>query len=97
MNYALRILLTPSCWLRNFRTGKAITNFIRQRLESGEKPTIEAFGHIGLGGKLFWGHNYPYAYGTEYCGCFNEGPMPSRKVVFMLNDAVEAAKYEVKP
>lgn len=51
------------------------------------------FGHIGLGGKVLWGNNYPYAYGNVSRGMWNEGPLPDRKTVFMLHDALEAAEF----
>lgn len=92
MPYWLRILLTPGCWLRNHRSGKHISRFIQERLAAGEIPRQRGY-HILLGGKTLWAGNYPYAYGNIDRGIFSGGPMPDRKTVFMLHDAVEAAEF----
>ena len=97
MRYLIRILLTPGCWVRNSRSGKEISRFIQERLAAGERPRLTWDGYrIELGGKAFWGANYPYAYGSVIHGmAFSDGPLPDRKTVFMLHDAVEEAEFSI--
>lgn len=82
VNDALRILLTPSCWLRNYKTCPHMSRFINAALDRGEVPTQPDPYRIELAGKNFWGENYPYAYG--HVGNL----MPDRTTVFRLADAV---------
>lgn len=88
MNYLIRTLTTPSCWIRNHKTSKGLSEYIQDQLKGGELPVVTNQGYcVSLGNKIFWASNYPYAFGAiyqqEHLG------MPDRKTVFMLWDALQ--------
>ena len=88
----LRVLLTPSCWIRNYRTSPHLSRFIQDHLRAGEQPEVLNGFHAKLGGKVLWVRNYPYGYGSE-AAFATRGPIPDRKTVFMLADAVDRARF----
>ena len=94
MKYLLRILFTTNCWIRNNRTNKSLSKFIEDTLNTGELPVIDDNGYtIKLANRELWIENYPYSYGWNYmCSRINQ-TLPSRRVVFMLHDAVKKTQH----
>lgn len=86
MNNLLRIILTPGCWIRNYRKCSHIDNLINKLLDSGDIQ-IESECMAIIGGRTIWIGNAPYAAGTLYEGKPVMG-MPSRRTVFRLMDAI---------
>jgi len=85
----LRIIFTPSCWIRNRRTNRKWDRKILELLEDGDITCIGDYT-ARLGDKLVWIENYPYEFGYE-AYTINTG-MPSRSTVFKLKDAISRAE-----
>lgn len=68
MKTVFRILTTPSCWTRNYKTDKTVDRFVRSIVEN--KDEVELIGHndcniyLKFRGKIFgmWIANRWYAY-----------------------------------
>jgi len=82
----LGVLMSPFCWLRNYPTSAALTEFIECRLDAGDRPVIVDDFEMNLGGATLWRRNYPYAYGSLR---HNEADkwLPSRRAVIRLRAA----------
>lgn len=95
MNYFFKILLTPSCWIRNYPTSRVLSDKINKALDAGLLPTVDA-GYLGrsytvkLDGLELWIENYPYAYGSVYP---YGRTLPDRATVFRLAEAVDFATH----
>ncbi len=85
----LRIIMTPSCWIRNRSTNKQWDRMVLSQLKTPHFTENDNYT-VMLNGVQMWVENYPYAYGTDYTG-LNDG-MPSRATVFRLKDALDRAK-----
>jgi len=85
---ALRVLTTPSCWIRNYKTCKHLSRFINDALDSGGAPVQFSEFRVKLASKTFWAGNFPYAYGLV------GSRMPDRATVFRLADAVTKAEWQ---
>lgn len=91
--YYLKVLITPSIWLRNGSTNHYATAMLLRDLELGirEKPTE----HTALIGKnRYWIENHPYA----SFSCYNdfidmEHVLPARAAVLYAYDQVLIAKF----
>lgn len=90
MNHYLRVLLTSSCWLRNYHTSNGLSRRINEALDRGDKPIRRCGYTHTLGDMVLWTRNYPYAFGYE-CDTCNGGPiggLPDRRTVFRLWDSI---------
>ena len=64
----LRIISTPSCWIRNYRTNKTVDLFIRNLVEHKDEVELLGFNdcniYLKFRGKIFglWRANKWYAY-----------------------------------
>lgn len=73
LKYLLRILFTPSCWLRPYRTNKAADRFVRYLIEHKYEVTeIRLYGpfiYIKIREQFFglWVANKWGAYLSEFC------------------------------
>lgn len=87
----MRIFVTPSCWIRNERTDKHWDRRIRKELEN---PTFTDFTGrtVRLNGAKIWIANHPYASVTNHDRGI--GGMPSRRTVFMFDDALRRSLAE---
>lgn len=81
-----RILTTPSCWIRNYRTNKFWDKKINQCLDN---PCFSSLSEhaVMLNGMKIWIENHPYASVRDVC-CKKLG-MPSRATVFRFYDALQ--------
>lgn len=86
-----RILLTPSCWMRNRKTDKAISAFINNALDNGYAIVIIDRFTVMLNGLELWVRNYPYAFGDE-CTPNHYSGLPDRETVFRLYDELQKIK-----
>jgi hypothetical protein len=78
-----RILTTPSCWIRNHPTNKALDLWMIEALKNPEFSEVN-FYTIVLNNKQLWIENYPYCYG--YLHGYESYGLPSRSTVFALFD-----------
>lgn len=90
LNTVLRILLTPSCWIRLGPTSLAMTQFIDAMLDAGVVPVRASKWEHTLGGVKLWTRNFPYAFGYLESARPEDG-LPSRRAQFRLADAIAAA------
>lgn len=73
MKYLLRILFTPSCWSRPYRTNEAADRFVRYLIEHKDEVTeirlYYPFIYIKIHGQFFglWVSNKWGAYLSEFC------------------------------
>lgn len=79
----LRILFTPSCWIRNHPTSLEWDEWLSKALED---PEISELGNHDclINGKGVWISNYPYCYG----GPRRVWVLPKRSTVFRLHDII---------
>lgn len=84
----LRILATPSCWLRNHHYSDEWDRRINDALDGG--AVISEVGELtaNINGERIWIANHPYASCTPRPGL---QVMPSRATVFRLMDAIHGA------
>lgn len=68
MNTVIRILTTPSCWIRNYRTDKTVDRFIRTLVEHKDEVEEIRYGnctiYLKFRGKVYelWTSNKWYGY-----------------------------------
>lgn len=86
-----RILVTPSCWLRNRETDNDISAFINNALDNGCTIVIIDRFTVKLDGLTLWVRNYPYSFGYDctYSSCSG---LPDRETVFRLYDELQKIK-----
>ena len=89
----LRILLTPTCWIRNHGFNKSLDGWMRKALENPQFSNLTSH-RVTLNGKEFWIENYPYAY--AYLTKYKLMGLPSRSTVFDFADALSEYVIGVK-
>lgn len=89
LNIHLRILFSPSCWIRIGSTSKVLDDWLRVQLNKKTEIIIESNYRVRIDNVVLWTGNFPYAYGNVDG---NDNAYPSRAVVFRLNDAVEKTR-----
>lgn len=87
--YSLRVIITPSCWIRNHSIDQSFNEGMITALNDPEFNRIDEH-FVELNGIKLWVCNYPYCYGCE------DLPtgltfLPSRVTVFKLHDAISRA------
>ena len=90
-----RILLTPSCWIRNHKTNNALSTFINNALDNGYAIVIIDRFTVMLNEVELWVGNYPHAFGWDYVYRKTYGVcpgMPDRATVFRLYDELQKIK-----
>lgn len=85
----IRVLYTPSCWIRNRPTNREWDKKVRQQLKNPKFTNINSY-KCNLRDLTIWTENYPYAYGTDDTGRVKG--MPSRRTVFKLRNALTKHK-----
>lgn len=85
--YLLRVLITPSCWIRNYPTNNYWDRSVRLNLKNPDFTLINRC-EVRLNGKKIWIANHPYASVTD-AETHNDNVMPSRRTVFMFGDALD--------
>jgi hypothetical protein len=95
MKYWIKVLLTPSCWIRNYPYSKEYDDICLKQLEN---PVFTNVGehYAQLNGKLVWINNYPYAAFHLERGRLAY-KLPSRRTVFKLKEALEAQRPIKQP
>jgi len=90
--YYMRIILTPSCWIRVGSTDKAWDSLVQEQLKNPVFTNNKEFT-VELNGVELWIGNYPCKYGTDHSfGYGNFGTddyLPSMVTVFKLKDAID--------
>ena len=86
-----RILLTPSCWIRNHKTNNALSTFINNALDNSCTIVITDRFTVMLNEVELWARNYPYAFGDKYTPNHYSG-LPDRETVFRLYDELQKIK-----
>lgn len=86
--YYLRILYTPTCWNRLYRSDKRLDDIIVRAINRGE-IRIEDNYYAVIGGYRLWTENYPYCYGHPAADIYKHRRLPSRVAVFKLRDALK--------
>ena len=89
MKHLLRVLTSPSCWLRSWRTNKDLDAAINKLLDAGADITFDRYTTT-LGPLSLWTANFPYSYGRE--NTIDGIGLPSRKTAFRLYDTIAAIK-----
>lgn len=89
MKYLLRVLTSPSCWIRSAPTNKELDAAINKLLDAGANITANSYTTT-LGPLYLWTANFPYDYGRE--NTIDGIGLPSRKTVFRLYDTIAALK-----
>ena len=84
--YFIKVLLTPTCWLRNSPTSRHWDASVLENLKSPEWSDLQKHT-VKLNGKTIWISNYPYASCTDHRAIREF--MPSRITVFKFFDAIE--------
>ena len=87
--HLIRVLTTPSCWIRNRSTNKIWDREINLQLNN---PTFTEVGNATcrLNGQAIWTENYPYDSFTDRETGISG--MPSTKTVFRFNDILDKHK-----
>jgi hypothetical protein len=90
-----RILTTPSCWLRNKPTNKALSRKLNRLMD--ENTPVKRINRylVQLGGIALWQENYPYC-----CYYMYDNPclgLPDRTTVFRLYDYIAETLINDKP
>ena len=89
----LKVLITPNCWLRNYRTDKEWDSELNKMLDNPiftcRYTELEPFD-IHINGVSIWICNYPYAFAYSYTPLKDicEKCLPRRSTVFRLKDAL---------
>lgn len=87
-----RILTTPSCWERQKKTSKELSDYINRELDKKTPIQVIDEYEMRLGDVTLWIKNYPYSFG--YFIRFSRFGMPDRATVFRLYDALQELKKE---
>lgn len=91
----IQAILTPSCWIRNYKYDAHWDLYLRTKLKQGE--TWEDIGRYTarFGGVLLWIENYPYASFYKYEGWWKEQGgdrfLPSRRTTILLRRSLMEA------
>ena len=85
LGYLVRIIITPGCWIRNNLTNRRYSKIMEAQLEKHQPARISPH-RATLNGVEVWVSNYPYDYGSDETGRMKG--LPSRRVAFMLRDAM---------
>jgi hypothetical protein len=86
MKNLIRVLLTPSCWFRNYPTCPYVDDLVNSLLDHNQIQAVDRHSAV-IGGRTIWISNFPYASGTIDEGSKCTG-MPSRRTVFRLHDCI---------
>lgn len=93
MSYWFRILVTPSCWMRNsgYKYDKNWDSLVNTLIDFG---TITKVGYMGFDIKIndtwIWISNYPYCFGHPYNrDRKGNNKLTSRKTAFKLHDKLQ--------
>jgi len=89
--YLLKVFVTPMCWIRTSGTNRIWDRAIRHELKNPKFTNYDRYT-VELNGKQIWVANYPYASFTDYAT--SSKGMPSRRTVFMFNDALTKASID---
>jgi len=88
MKHLLRVLTSPSCWLRSAATNKELDAAINKLLDAG--VNITADGYMATLGPIFlWAEAFPYIHGGHTVDGIG---LPSRRTVFRLYDTTTVIK-----
>lgn len=84
----IRVLLSPSCWIRNKGIDPYLDKWLRLQLINPQFNDDSGVYTIKLNGKRLWIGNYPY-------DCYHivnkEDGLPTRRTVLLMKAAI--AKY----
>lgn len=83
----LRILTTPTCWIRNHDYSAEWDRRLNCALDKGAIISDVGTHTVKINGDQIWISNHPYASAVPYLGL---QVMPSRATVFRLMDAVHS-------
>ena len=95
---AIRVVMTPSCWIRNYRTSKEWDRELNHLLDTEDFEIHNFHLRFVKSGTCIWIANYPYAFGDRitplenFYGYVNK--LPARKTVFRLYDKICSGKYK---
>lgn len=98
--YKLKVLVTPGVWIRLGRTSSTVTRALQHQLNLGYLPERINYCNVKLGTLVFWGANYPYAFGDlrevngQACGSIEPHTLPARWMVLKLGDLLGPAESE---
>lgn len=88
----LRVLVTPSFWMRDVPASKEWDRAVRALIASGKISTKKVDGYtISVGQITIWLGNFPYGYGRSY-GSGACSFLPTRRTALLLYDAIAAAE-----
>ena len=83
MNYLLKTLLTPQCWIQNYEYNPIWDTKLRSLIKE-HTFKLKSNYTATLGGHEIWIGNHPYASFTPYSP--QMGIRPSRRTIFMAYD-----------
>jgi len=87
----LRVLFTPSCWMRIERTSNGWDKFLNDCMDRGEVVTSTHIYTAQISGRTIWIANGYFGYGHEYDSGI--GDACSRSTMFRLIKYVDSYKY----
>jgi hypothetical protein len=95
MPVLLRILTTPSCWMRNRRFDARVDVVLNKLLDEYAVTKLTAH-HMVIGGRVVWVANWPYCFG-HFTDRSDAMGLPSRATCFRLRDRLmeEELKFSV--
>ncbi len=96
MKYFFKILITPSCWIRNYAYNEYLDKFILEAIKNGKVTKSDDPYYCVVSGVKLWTANYPYAYGSPVSDNVGNSRLPSRTTVFKLHEIVgKRAEYSI--
>lgn len=84
LKYTIKVLITPSCWIRNYRTSKIWDKQFLKLLEENNWERTSVYTAY-IGSEEVWISNHPYASFFPYRPA-GGGALPSRKTVLYAMD-----------
>ena len=82
----IRVLLSPSCWIRNKGIDPYLDKWLRQQLINPQFSDNHSNHTIKLNGKSIWSSNYPYdCYHLNHINC----GLPTRRTVLLTKAAID--------
>lgn len=82
----IRVLFSPSCWIRNTRCCPIWDYQLRKELQNPVFTDADRYT-IKLNGVCLWSGNFPYASYSLHPPIGYES-LPSRRTVFLIHDAI---------
>lgn len=87
MKYTIKVLITPSCWIRNYQTSKNWDKKFLKLLEENKWGSPDQYTAC-LGDIVIWIANYPYA-SFNPCSTAGLRVLPSRKTAMYARERLE--------